>query len=94
MPLTHDMGLIGFYLMQFANSRAHPSDAHGAVRAAAAAVACRWLRESGLPSLVRRIFGFRHFLKVLGNRRLEGVDLSAIRLIYNGAETDLGGSVQ
>jgi acyl-CoA synthetase (AMP-forming)/AMP-acid ligase II/aryl carrier-like protein len=31
-------------------------------------------------------FGYRHFLKVLGDRRLDGVDLSAIRQIYNGAE--------
>ncbi|RDJ92944.1 hypothetical protein B4Q13_25300, partial [Lacticaseibacillus rhamnosus] len=31
-------------------------------------------------------FGYRHFLKVLGDRRLEGVDLSSIRQIYNGAE--------
>jgi acyl-CoA synthetase (AMP-forming)/AMP-acid ligase II/aryl carrier-like protein len=31
-------------------------------------------------------FGFRHFLKVLGDRRLDGLDLSAIRSIYNGAE--------
>jgi acyl-CoA synthetase (AMP-forming)/AMP-acid ligase II/aryl carrier-like protein len=31
-------------------------------------------------------FGYRHFLRVLGGRRLEGVDLSSIRLIFNGAE--------
>jgi acyl-CoA synthetase (AMP-forming)/AMP-acid ligase II len=31
-------------------------------------------------------FGYRHFLKVLGDRRLDDVDLSALRLIYNGAE--------
>jgi acyl-CoA synthetase (AMP-forming)/AMP-acid ligase II len=31
-------------------------------------------------------FGYRHFLKVLGDRRLENVDLSSIRSIYNGAE--------
>jgi acyl-CoA synthetase (AMP-forming)/AMP-acid ligase II/aryl carrier-like protein len=31
-------------------------------------------------------FGYRHFLKVLGERRLDGIDLSSIRLIYNGAE--------
>jgi acyl-CoA synthetase (AMP-forming)/AMP-acid ligase II/aryl carrier-like protein len=31
-------------------------------------------------------FGYRHFLKVLGNRRLENTDLSSIRNIYNGAE--------
>ena len=31
-------------------------------------------------------FGYRHFLKVLGDRKLEGADLSSIRAIYNGAE--------
>jgi acyl-CoA synthetase (AMP-forming)/AMP-acid ligase II/aryl carrier-like protein len=31
-------------------------------------------------------FGYRHFLKVLGDRKLENVDLSSIRSIYNGAE--------
>jgi acyl-CoA synthetase (AMP-forming)/AMP-acid ligase II/acyl carrier protein len=31
-------------------------------------------------------FGYRHFLKVLGDRKLEDVDLSHVRLIYNGAE--------
>jgi acyl-CoA synthetase (AMP-forming)/AMP-acid ligase II/aryl carrier-like protein len=31
-------------------------------------------------------FGYRHFMKVLGERRLENVDLSKIRLIFNGAE--------
>jgi acyl-CoA synthetase (AMP-forming)/AMP-acid ligase II len=31
-------------------------------------------------------FGYRHFLKVLGDRRLDGIDLSSVRLIFNGAE--------
>jgi acyl-CoA synthetase (AMP-forming)/AMP-acid ligase II/acyl carrier protein len=31
-------------------------------------------------------FGYRHFLKVLGDRKLEDVDLSSLRIIYNGAE--------
>jgi acyl-CoA synthetase (AMP-forming)/AMP-acid ligase II/acyl carrier protein len=31
-------------------------------------------------------FGYRHFLKVLGDRSLEGTDLSSVRLIFNGAE--------
>jgi acyl-CoA synthetase (AMP-forming)/AMP-acid ligase II/aryl carrier-like protein len=31
-------------------------------------------------------FGYRHLLKVLGDRRLEDVDLSSVRSIYNGAE--------
>ncbi len=46
MPLTHDMGLIGFYLMQFANRVAHPSDADRTVRAPAAAVAAGRLEEA------------------------------------------------
>ncbi len=31
-------------------------------------------------------FGYKHYLKVLGERTLEGLDLSAVRLIFNGAE--------
>jgi acyl-CoA synthetase (AMP-forming)/AMP-acid ligase II/acyl carrier protein len=31
-------------------------------------------------------FGYRHFLKVLGDRKLEDTDLSHLRLLYNGAE--------
>ena len=31
-------------------------------------------------------FGYKHYLKVLGERPLEGLDLSCVRLIFNGAE--------
>ncbi|MGH8267014.1 MAG: non-ribosomal peptide synthetase, partial [Steroidobacteraceae bacterium] len=31
-------------------------------------------------------FGYKHYLKVLGERGVEGLDLSAVRLIFNGAE--------
>ncbi|MBV8784653.1 MAG: non-ribosomal peptide synthetase [Gammaproteobacteria bacterium] len=31
-------------------------------------------------------FGYRHYLKVLGTREPEGLDLAAVRLIFNGAE--------
>ena len=31
-------------------------------------------------------FGYRHFLRALGEQTLEGVDLSSIRMIFNGAE--------
>ena len=31
-------------------------------------------------------FGYKHYLKVLGERTVEGLDLSAVRLIFNGAE--------
>src|SRR5262249_36766820 len=31
-------------------------------------------------------FGYRHYLKVLGERSLEGLDLARVRIIFNGAE--------
>ncbi|MDP9011024.1 MAG: non-ribosomal peptide synthetase [Pseudomonadota bacterium] len=85
MPLTHDMGLIGFYLMQFAN-RVHinlmPTELF--VRRP-----LLWLQVAAKKRVTITSspnFGYRHFLKVLGDRRLENVDLSSIRSIYNGAE--------
>ncbi|MEP6885736.1 MAG: non-ribosomal peptide synthetase [Gammaproteobacteria bacterium] len=85
MPLTHDMGLIGFYLIQFAN-RVHinlmPTELF--VRRP-----LLWLQVASKKRVTLTCspnFGYRHFLKVLGDRRLEGVDLSTIRQIYNGAE--------
>ncbi len=85
MPLTHDMGLIGFYLMQFA-ARAHvnlmPTELF--VRRP-----LLWLQVASKKRVTVTCspnFGYRHLLKVLGGRKLEGVDLSSIRLIFNGAE--------
>jgi acyl-CoA synthetase (AMP-forming)/AMP-acid ligase II/aryl carrier-like protein len=85
MPLTHDMGLIGFYLMQFAN-RAH---VHLMPTELFVRRPLLWLQIASKKRATITCspnFGYRHFLKVLGDRRLEGVDLSAVRLIYNGAE--------
>jgi acyl-CoA synthetase (AMP-forming)/AMP-acid ligase II/aryl carrier-like protein len=85
MPLTHDMGLIGFYLIQFAN-RVHinlmPTELF--VRRP-----LLWLQTAAKKRVTLTCspnFGYRHFLKVLGDRRLEDTDLSSIRSLYNGAE--------
>jgi len=85
MPLTHDMGLIGFYLMQFAN--------RGQILIMPTELFVRrpllWLQVASKKRVTLTCspnFGYRHFLKVLGDRRLDGVDLSSIRQIYNGAE--------
>jgi acyl-CoA synthetase (AMP-forming)/AMP-acid ligase II len=53
MPLTHDMGLIGFYPHAVREPRAHQSDAHGLVRAPAAALAANG-RQKASPSPARR----------------------------------------
>ena len=85
MPLTHDMGLIGLYLIQFANRsqiNLMPTDLF--VRRP-----LLWLQLAAKKRVTLSCspnFGYRHFLKVLGGRRLEGVDLSCINAIYNGAE--------
>jgi acyl-CoA synthetase (AMP-forming)/AMP-acid ligase II len=85
MPLTHDMGLIGFYLMQFANRvqiNLMPTDLF--VRRP-----LLWMQIASRKRVTITCspnFGYRHFLKVLAGRRLEGTDLSRIRLIFNGAE--------
>jgi acyl-CoA synthetase (AMP-forming)/AMP-acid ligase II/acyl carrier protein len=85
MPLTHDMGLIGLYLIQFANQvqiNLMPTDLF--VRRPVL-----WLQIASRKRATLTCspnFGYRHLLKVLGGRKLEDVDLSSIRQIYNGAE--------
>jgi acyl-CoA synthetase (AMP-forming)/AMP-acid ligase II/acyl carrier protein len=85
MPLTHDMGLIGFHIIMFSKRvHAHLMPTELFVRRP-----MLWLT---LASRVRATilcspnFGYKHYLKVLGDRPVEGLDLSATRLIFNGAE--------
>ncbi len=85
MPLTHDMGLIGFHLIMF-YSRVH---AHLMPTELFIRRPLLWLT---LASRVRATilcspnFGYKHYLKVLGERPVEGLDLASVRLIFNGAE--------
>ena len=85
MPLTHDMGLIGFYLMMFlTGSHINLMPTELFVRRP-----LLWLQTASRKKVTITCspnFGYRHFLKVLGERHLDGVDLSGIRLIFNGAE--------
>jgi acyl-CoA synthetase (AMP-forming)/AMP-acid ligase II/acyl carrier protein len=85
MPLTHDMGLIGFHLIMFANRiHAHLMPTELFIRRP-----LLWLE---LAARVRATilcspnFGYKHYLKVLGDRTVEALDLSAVRFIFNGAE--------
>jgi len=79
------MGLIGFYLMQFANRvHIHLMPTELFVRRP-----LLWLQVAAKKRVTITCspnFGYRHFLKVLGDRKLDGIDLSPIRLIFNGAE--------
>jgi acyl-CoA synthetase (AMP-forming)/AMP-acid ligase II/acyl carrier protein len=85
MPLTHDMGLIGFHIFMLVN-RIHqhlmPTDLF--VRRP-----LLWLtfaHQKRATLMCSPNFGYRHYLKVLGDRPVEGLDLSSVRLLFNGAE--------
>jgi len=85
MPLTHDMGLIGKHIFMFANRiENHLMSTELFIRRPL--LWPKFASERHATILSSPNFGYRHFLKVLGDRALEGVDLSAVRLIFNGAE--------
>ena len=85
MPLTHDMGLIGFHIIMFSrqvNANLMPTELF--VRRP-----LLWLTFAsrvGATILCSPNFGYKHYLKVLGDRPVDGLDLAATRLIFNGAE--------
>jgi acyl-CoA synthetase (AMP-forming)/AMP-acid ligase II/acyl carrier protein len=85
MPLTHDMGLLGFHLNMIAVGMSQclmPTDLFSRrpvlwmekVSELKASVTCS-------PN-----FGYKHYLKALKNKSPEGLELSHLRVIYNGAE--------
>ncbi len=85
MPLTHDMGLIGFHLIMFyGRIHAHLMPTELFIR--------RPLLWLTLASRIRASilcspnFGYKHYLKVLGDRPVDGLDLASVKLIFNGAE--------
>jgi len=85
MPLTHDMGLIGFHLCMLAAGIEHTiMDTRLFSRRP-----LLWMQEAsaiGATLLSSPNFGYKHFLKVHESRGLSDVDLSHVRLIFNGAE--------
>ena len=85
MPLTHDMGLIGFHVVMLANGVEKylmPTDLFVRRPLLWLAVASR----IGASLLSSPNFGYRHYLNALADRPVDGLDLSAVRLIFNGAE--------
>src|SRR5579863_10440323 len=85
MPLTHDMGMIGFHLTPVVRGCAQylmPTDVFvrrpmlwlGKAAAHAATIICS-------PN-----FGYRHLLRAFNAQKAQGLDLSNVRLVFNGAE--------
>ena len=85
MPLTHDMGLIGFHLCMFTANIEHTiMDTRLFSRRP-----LLWLEEAsriGATLLSSPNFGYKHFLKLYEAKGLDGLDLSRVRLLFNGAE--------
>jgi len=85
MPLTHDLGLLGFHinmLLVNIDQCLMPTDLFSRRPVL-------WLEKASelkASVLCSPNFGYKHFLKALGEKTMEGVDLSAVRVIFNGAE--------
>ena len=85
MPLTHDMGLIGFHLfMLYAGVRQYLMPTELFVRRAV--LWMKFVSDKQVTVTCSPNFGYRHFLRALGDKPLDGVDLSRVRIIFNGAE--------
>ncbi|MEP7063637.1 MAG: non-ribosomal peptide synthetase [Betaproteobacteria bacterium] len=85
MPLTHDMGLIGFHLVPLVAGASHwlmPTSLF--VRRPAL-----WMMKSAehrVSVTCSPNFGYQHFLKAFDRNSASALDLSAVRVIFNGAE--------
>ena len=84
MPLTHDMGLIGFHINMLVWNMKQCIMATDLFSRRP----LLWLQKAAehkATVLCSPNFGYKHYLKSLADKELE-LDLSSIRLIYNGAE--------
>jgi acyl-CoA synthetase (AMP-forming)/AMP-acid ligase II/acyl carrier protein len=85
MPLTHDMGLIGMHIFMLASGmQVHLMPTELFIRRP-----LLWLQFAarvGATITSSPNFGYRHYLKVLGDRATDDLDLSKLRIVFNGAE--------
>ena len=85
MPLTHDMGLIGYHLSVLGVGMNHAiMDTNVFVRRP-----LLWMSKANelrATQLCSPNFGYKHFLKLFERKGLPDVDLSCVKLILNGAE--------
>ncbi len=85
MPLTHDMGLIGYHLSVMAAGMNHAvMDTGVFVRRP-----LLWMQKASelkATQLCSPNFGYKHFLKLFERKGLDNLDLSPVKLILNGAE--------
>lgn len=85
MPLTHDMGLIGYHLTMLATGMDHAiMDTAVFVRRP-----LLWMSKTSelrATQIASPNFGYKHYLKAFERKRPTDLDLSHVRLLLNGAE--------
>ena len=85
MPLTHDMGLIGFHLAVLGAGMNHAvMDTNLFVRRP-----LLWMSKANelrATQLCSPNFGYKHFLKLFVRKGLPDIDLSCVKRVINGAE--------
>lgn len=85
MPLTHDMGMIGFHLTAIVTGINHTiMDTSTFVRRPLLWISAASEKQATI--LCSPNFGYKHFLKVYESKGLDNIDLSHVRLVFNGAE--------
>ena len=85
MPLTHDMGLIGFHLNMLVCYMQHCIMSTDLFSRRPVL----WLEkvsEQKASVICSPNFGYKHYLKALGDKEPNNLDLSCVRVILNGAE--------
>lgn len=85
MPLTHDMGLIGFHINMIVCYMHHCIMATDLFSRRPGL----WLQkvsEKRASVICSPNFGYKHFLKAMNDKEMPDMDLSCVRVILNGAE--------
>lgn len=85
MPLTHDMGLIGFHINMIVCYMHHSIMATDLFSRRPGL----WLQkvsDKRASVICSPNFGYKHFLKAMSDKEMPGMDLSCVRVILNGAE--------
>lgn len=85
MPLTHDMGLIGFHINMIVCYMHHCIMATD-LFSRRPGVWLQKVSEKRASVICSPNFGYKHFLKAMGDKEMPGMDLSCVRVILNGAE--------
>ena len=85
MPLTHDMGLIGFHINMVV-CYMHHCIMSTDLFSRRPMLWMQKVSEHKASVICSPNFGYKHYLKALADREIKDMDLSCVRVILNGAE--------